>query len=131
MQAKEIMMFILAVSLAVGVVNAMGIFPSLAGGEAATSAQSIDKYAGTGIQDLDATQADDQSSLDSVLNFGLVGAAISTLISLIGIVAYPYGILTGWGVPALLALPIQLIVNAATAWSVLQFAANRSGSGID
>jgi len=130
MQAKEIGMFVLCVSFAVGIVNAMGVFPQLSGGEAAANNGSIDIYEGTGIEDLDVA-ADDQNSLDSMLNFGLIGAAINTLITMVYLVTYPYGLLTGWGVPVLFAAPIQLIVNAATVWSIAQFISNRSGRSID
>ena len=131
MQAKEIGMFVLAISLAVGVINTMGIFPPLSGGEAATATGTIDVYAGTGIADLDSIEADDQSSVEGLFNTGLIGAAINTLTTMVHLVAYPYGLLTGWGVPALLALPVQVMFNAATVWSIMQFISNRSGKSID
>ena len=131
MQAKEIGMFVLAISLAVAVINTMGIFPQLSGGEAATATGTIDVYAGTGIADLDSIEADDQSSVEGLFNTGLIGAAINTLGTMVYLVAYPYGLLTGWGVPAILALPVQVMINAATVWSIMQFISNRSGKSID
>lgn len=131
MQAKEIGMFVLCISLAVGIVNALGVFPQLAGGEAATSVSTLDIYQDTGIQDLNGMSATEDVSLNEVLNGGLIGAAIKAFITMIGLLIYPYGLLTGWGVPPLFAAPIQLITNAATVWSIAQFASNRSGKSMD
>ena len=131
MQAKEIGMFVLCISLAVGIVNALGVFPQIAGGEAAADAGKLDIYANTGITDLDSVQAEDQGALEGLLNFGILGAGISTIITMLKLVTYPYGLLTSWGVPPMFALPIQLIVNAATIWSVAQFLTNRSGKSMD
>lgn len=130
MQAKEIGMFVLCISLAVGIVNALGVFPQLAGGEAAADAGDLNIYENTGITDLD-VKAEDQSAVEELLNFGLLGAGISTIITMLEMVTYPYGLLTSWGVPPMFALPIQLIVNAATIWSVAQFLTNRSGKSMD
>lgn len=51
--------------------------------------------------------------------------------TMLGLIFLPYGYLTSIGVPAYLALPIQIVCNVTFVWAVIQWVSGRSTKTFD
>lgn len=51
--------------------------------------------------------------------------------TMLGLIFLPYGYLTSIGVPAYLALPIQIVFNVTAVWGILQWVSGRSTKTLD
>lgn len=136
MQAKEIMMFILAFSLAITTVNQIGLFDvdgqdSIDSIEVGDDINDVLNNSVDGIHEVDSKLMSDDDAADSIVGTSMLWQALSTIKTMLTLTLVPYQYLKGIGVPAYFYVPIQVIINATTVWGLFQIITGRYTKSAD
>lgn len=131
MQLANWSMFIICFCLAGGIINGSGIFNQVDVPETDTSDyESINMSEGvTRMPDSGATSASDISS--SMDGWGMLASTFGMLLRLVGVLAIPYFFLADAGVPDSYAVAVQVMINLATIWGLIQWKTNRSTKNLE
>lgn len=130
MQAKEIMMFTLAFSLAITAVNSIGLFDvdgadSIIPLETGSEVDRVISNSIDGVHEIDSGLMSDDDAADSITGTSMLWQALSTIKTMLTLTLLPGVYLKGIGVPAYFYVPIQVIINATTVWGLFQIITGR------
>ena len=129
MQAKEIATFVLCISLSITAITSIGIFNTDTIGEIEIG--EINESLTTGISEIDSNLTSSEDVGDTLSGTAMLLQSFGTFKTMLGLIFLPYGYLTSIGVPAYLALPVQIIFNVTFVWAVIQFLSGRSTKTLD
>lgn len=130
MHAKEVALFLLAFSLAGGIINSLGIFSPVENMD--VNASGITGDMADGI--LEVEEGSTQSSTDvssTVDGWGLILQSMKVVKQMLSVLLLPGPFLKALGINALFADAVQIILNAVLAWAFIQFALNKSTKTMD
>ena len=136
MQAKEIMMFVLAFSLALTSVNQIGLFDingqdRLSEIDTGADVDAVLNNSLDGVQEIDSELMSDDDAADSISGTSMLWQSLSTIKTMLTLTAFPGPYLKDLGVPGYIWLPVQVIINATVIWGLIQFVSGRFTKGID
>lgn len=136
MQAKEIMMFILAFSLAIATVNQIGLFDvdgadSITPLETGSEVDNVLNNSINGVHEIDSELMSDDDAADSITGTSMLWQALSTIKTMLTLTLLPGVYLKGIGVPSYFYVPIQVIINATTVWGLFQIITGRYTKSAD
>lgn len=131
MQLANLSMFVICFCLAGGIINGSGIFNQVDVPDADTSDyESINMSEGvTRMPDSGATSASDFSS--TMDGWGMLASTFGMLLQLVGVLTIPGVFLAQAGVPISYAVAVQVVINLATIWGIIQWKTNRSTKNLE
>ncbi|MCK9575922.1 MAG: hypothetical protein M0R51_08260 [Clostridia bacterium] len=127
MQAKQLAFFIIAFSLAGGVINSTGIFNSVD----VYAVDDIDSDMTDGIMEIDESASSEGDLATAIDGWKMIAQTFAVLKTVLSVLVLPGQYLVNLGVNVAFAGAIQIIFNLACAWGILQFVLNRSTAGLD
>ena len=127
MQAKQLAFFVVAFSVALGVINASGIFSY----NINSYDVDIDESLTNGITEIDNSVESSGDLSDAIDGLNMISKVYDTLKTILTVLVAPYYWLVEMGVNEGVATGIQTMVTLAESWGIIQFLANRSTKGME
>lgn len=127
MQAKQLAFFVLALSLAGGIINSSGIFDT----EIAVYNVDVDESISDDITEIDNSVKSDSDLAGALEGWEMLKKTWDTMITMFSVLALPGKWLVKYGVDDGVAAAVQIIVSVVEAWGLMQFLTGRSTKGME
>lgn len=127
MQAKQLAFFVLALSLAGGIINSSGIFET----DFKNYDVNVDKDLSKGIAEIDESVQSDNDLLGIFEGWELIKKTWDIIKTMFSVLALPGKWLVKLGVDSGTAFAVQVLVTAIEAWGLIQFVTGRSTKGME
>lgn len=127
MQAKQLAFFVLALSLAGGVINSSGIFDT----GIAVYDIDVDEDISDGIAEINESVQSDSDLLGIFEGWEMIKKTWDIVVTMFSVLALPGRWLVKLGVDSGTALAVQAIVSVVEAWGLVQFVTGRSSKGME
>lgn len=127
MQAKQLAFFVLALSLAGGIVNSSGIFDT----DFTVYEVEVDESIADDIVEIDGSVKSDSDLTGMLDGWEMLKKSWDILITVFSVLALPGKWLTKLGVDAATATAVQIIVSVVEMWGLLQLLTGRSTKGME
>lgn len=127
---KEIATYIICFSLAVGVVNATGIFEPIDNVNVDTSMYTPETI--DGVTELSNGSIMSDSDVSSALDgWSMLSSTFGIIKSMLSVIVLPGPYLIAHGVNTAFALALQIVINGAYIWSIMQYVLNRPAGNME
>ncbi len=127
MQAKQLAFFVIAFSIALGVINASGVFSY----DINSYEVNVNDDLTSGITDIDNSVSSAGDLSDLTDGWEMLSKVWSTIKTIFSVLVLPYYWLRDMGVNEGISAGIQTMVTLAESWGFIQFLANRSTKGME
>lgn len=127
MQAKQLAFFVIAFSLAGGIINGSGIFSTEFGGYDV----NVDESIADGISEIDDPAKSSGDLAEAVDGWRMIKKSWDTLKTVFTVLALPGSWLASKGVDAATATGIQIMVSVVEVWGLVQLFTGRSTKGME
>lgn len=119
----------LCFSLSIGVVSSIGIFNGVLDTNTTDTIQisEINESMAMGITEINSDNITSGEDIaDSMGGTAMITQMYHSFTTMLGIIFLPYKFMVGIGIPAYLAMPVQVVFNVTFIWACVQFLTGRS-----
>ncbi len=127
MQAKQLAFFVLALSLAGGIINSSGIFDT----DFTTYEVDVDEGIADDIIEIDDSVQSKNDLTEALDGWKMLKRSWDTMKTVFSVLALPGKWLLDLGVGAATAIAVQIMVSVVEVWGLIQLLTGRSTKGME